>query len=266
MQEENLYDIMCATDVNLKVKHSCCIPQFYPSDKNCPEYFYDITEVCKMLGITSRTLRFYEEKGIIQSTRIGNSSRRYYNEDQLLLIKKILVLRMLGLSVKVIAEMQIKESDLKDAILLKRAEIYAHIDSRIKEINLLNEALSALESGKNIFKEDWQHPQGCKVQVIGIAQICTDAVVHGDDEILYKYLSPRMAEYMPREAYRAVRKDTLHPLGDYISIEKTTVDSKYTNKIHSFVGFSKLGLKITFVFYGEKIEGLWFNYYDNKKG
>jgi len=25
---------------------------------------YDITEVCKMLSTTSRTLRFYEEKGI----------------------------------------------------------------------------------------------------------------------------------------------------------------------------------------------------------
>ena len=32
---------------------------------------YDITAVCKMLGTTSRTLRFYEEKGIIQSTTVG---------------------------------------------------------------------------------------------------------------------------------------------------------------------------------------------------
>ena len=28
----------------------------------------DINTVCRMLGTTSRTLRFYEEKGIIQST------------------------------------------------------------------------------------------------------------------------------------------------------------------------------------------------------
>lgn len=35
---------------------------------------YDITEVCKMLDTTSRTLRFYEEKGIIQSTTVGISS------------------------------------------------------------------------------------------------------------------------------------------------------------------------------------------------
>ncbi|MBR4033904.1 MAG: MerR family transcriptional regulator, partial [Clostridia bacterium] len=60
---------------------------------------YDITEVCKMLGTTSRTLRFYEEKGIIQSTTLGTSARRQYSEEQLSLIKNVLVLRTLGLSV-----------------------------------------------------------------------------------------------------------------------------------------------------------------------
>lgn len=230
------------------------------------EKLYDITEVCKMLGITSRTLRFYEERGIIQSTTIDNSSRRHYNEDQLSLIKNVLVLRTLGLSVKVIAELQTNESDLKDAVLLKRAEIYAYIESKVKEINLLNEALSALESGKNIFKENWQHSADEKVKEVEIARFCTDAILNGDDEILYKHLSPRMSEYMPKEAYRIVRKDTLYPIGNFISIEKIIPDSRYANKIHSFIRFAKLGLKITFVFSGEKIEGLWFNYYDNKMG
>ena len=117
---------------------------------------YDITEVCKILGTTSRTLRFYEEKGIIQSTTVGTSARRQYSEEQLSLIKNVLVLRTFGLSVKAVAELQTKGADLKDAVLSKRAEIYASIDSRIREINLLNEALSALESGKDIFAEDWQ--------------------------------------------------------------------------------------------------------------
>ena len=50
---------------------------------------YDITEVCKMLGTTSRTLRFYEEKGIIQSTTVGTSSRRQYTEEQISHIKNV---------------------------------------------------------------------------------------------------------------------------------------------------------------------------------
>lgn len=223
---------------------------------------YDITEVCKMFGTTSRTLRFYEEKGIIQSTTVGISSRRQYTEEQVSIIKNVIVLRALGLSVKAIAELQTKESDLKEAVLSKRAEIYASIDSRIREINLLNEALSALESGKDIFAEDWQLSSAMNAEEKEIARICTDAILSGDTDTLYEYLSSRLAEYMPRDVYRVVRKDTLAPLGDFVTIEKTVADDRFSNKLYCFVRYSKLGLKITYVFHGGKIDGLWLGYYD----
>ena len=223
---------------------------------------YDITEVCKMLGTTSRTLRFYEEKGIIQSTTLGTSSRRQYTEEQLSLVKNVLVLRTLGLSVKAIAELQNSGTDLKDAVLSKRAEIYASIDSRIREINLLNEALSALESGKDIFAEDWQLSSAMNAEEKEIARICTDAILSGDTETLYEYLSSRLVEYMPRDVYRVVRKDTLAPLGDFVSIDKTVADDRFSNKLYCFIRYSKLGLKITYVFHGGKIDGLWLGYYD----
>ena len=221
---------------------------------------YDITEVCKMLGTTSRTLRFYEEKGIIQSTTVGTSARRQYSEEQLSLIKNVLVLRTLGLSVKAVAELQTKGTDLKDAVLSKRAEIYASIDSRIREINLLNEALSALESGKDIFAEDWQLSSAMNAEEKEIARICTDAILSGDTDTLYEYLSSRLAEYMPRDVYRVVRKDTLAPLGDFVSIDKTVADDRSSNKLYCFIRYSKLGLKITYVFHGGKIDGLWLGY------
>lgn len=223
---------------------------------------YDITEVCKMFGTTSRTLRFYEEKGIIQSTTVGISSRRQYTEEQVSIIKNVIVLRALGLSVKAIAELQTKESDLKEAVLSKRAEIYASIDSRIREINLLNEALSALESGKDIFAEDWQLSSAMNAEEKEIARICTDAILSGDTDTLYEYLSSRLAEYMPRDVYRVVRKDTLAPLGDFVTIEKTVADDRFSNKLYCFVRYSKLGLKITYVFHSGKIDGLWLGYYD----
>ena len=223
---------------------------------------YDITEVCKMLSTTSRTLRFYEEKGIIQSTTVGTSSRRQYTEEQVSLIKNVLVLRTLGLSVKAIAELQNSGTDLKEAVLSKRAEIYASIESRVREINLLNEALSALESGKNIFNEDWQLSSAMDAKEKEIARLCTDAILNGDDKVLYEHLSPRLAQYMPKEVYCVVRKDTLALLGNLVSIEKTVVDDRLSNKLYCFVRYTKLGLKITYVFHGGKIDGLWLGYYD----
>lgn len=223
---------------------------------------YDITEVCRMLKTTSRTLRFYEEKGIISSTTIGLSARRQYTEEQLLHIRNVLVLRTLGLSIKAISQLQAEKFDLKDAVLSKRVEIYASIDSRLKEINLLNEALCALETGKNIFDDSWNFSTEAKSEELQIARLCTNAILNNDDEFLYKHLSPRLVQYMPRDVYNVVLKDTLAPIGDFISIEQIVVDKKYPNKLYSKVRYSKLGFMITFVFHCGMIDGLWLGYYD----
>lgn len=227
--------------------------------------YYDISEVCNMLGTTSRTLQFYETKGIISSTTAGISSRRKYTEDQISNIRNVLVLRTLGLSIKSIADLQNQRGNLRNAVLEKRAEILASIDTRIREINLLNAALSALESGKNIFKDDWQYAPKAgaeKVKEFETARICTEAILNEKDDILYEHLSLRLAEYLPKSAYQAVRKDTLAPIGELVSVEKTVAYEKHPNIIYSYIRFSKLGLRIKFVFYSGKIDGLWFDYYD----
>ena len=226
---------------------------------------YDISEVCKMLGTTSRTLRFYEEKKIITSTTVGLSARRKYTEEQLLQIKNVLVLRSLGLSVKSITELQKEQSDLKNAVLSKRAEIYASIEAHIKEINLLNEAVYALELGKNIFDGIWQSRSDADFKELEIARLCTDAIISNDDEFLYRHLSSRLLQYMPKDVYSVARRDTLATLGDFLGIDEIAADKKYSNKIFSKVRYSKLGLMITFVFHAGKIDGLWLGYYDSTR-
>lgn len=229
------------------------------------KHLYDITEVCRMLGTTSRTLRFYEEKKIITSTTVGLSARRKYTEDQLLQIKNVLVLRSLGLSVKSITELQKEQSDLKNAVLSKRAEIYASIEAHIKEINLLNEAVYALELGKNIFDGAWQSRSDANFEELEIARLCTDAIISNDDEFLYRHLSSRLLQYMPKDVYSVARRDTLATLGDFLGIDEIAADKKYSNKIFSKVRYSKLGLMITFVFHAGKIDGLWLGYYDSTR-
>lgn len=51
---------------------------------------YDITEVCKMLDTTSRTLRFYEEKGIIQSTTVESHLDDNIPKNKFLVLKMFL--------------------------------------------------------------------------------------------------------------------------------------------------------------------------------
>ncbi len=228
---------------------------------------YDIAEVCKLLGTTSRTLRFYEQKGIITSTTEGISSRRRYTEDQVSQIRNVLLLRTLGLSIKSIAELQAEPSDLKDAVVFRRAEIYAAIEHRVREIQRLNEALSALDEGKDIFCGNQQSPVAQNTEEKEIARRCAEAIRKGNTEFVYQYLNPKLAEKMPQEVYEQARADTLAPIGDFIALDRITVDEVFSNRIYCFLKFSKLGLKITFVFGLGKIEGLWLGYYDmNEKG
>lgn len=227
---------------------------------------YDITEVCKMLGTTSRTLRFYEEKGLIQSTLEGLSTRRKYTKEQILRIQNVLVLRMLGLSIKTIAGLAEDEDALKNAVLLRRAEISASIESRAREIELLGRALAAMDAGRDIFAEDFRRGESVGESEKEIAKLCAEAIISGDTDTLYTHLGTKLSAYLPKEVYEIKRRDTFSVLGDFLFFDKMEVDETYPNKIYCFLIYEKLGLKITFVFHGGKIDGLWFSYEERKSG
>ena len=227
---------------------------------------YSIKDVCRMLGTTSRTLRFYEEKGIISSCRNAFSSLRYYNEQQINHIKNVMVLRTIGLSVESIARLQKEGADLKNEILSKKAEIYALIDSKSKEISLLNEALAIVENGDSLFGKDFTEQLNLPTDYNDIVKNCSKAIVTGDFELLYSYFSNKLAEYEPIEAFRCVCEDVLIPCGKLVAYEKTVRDECFPNIVFQYMKYSKIGLKIKFVFHNYKIDGLWLNYYEcNKK-
>ncbi len=59
-----------------------------------------IGELAKSLGITTRTIRYYEEIGLMgNSDRLGGSTRTY-NKDDILRLKFILKLKTMGISLK----------------------------------------------------------------------------------------------------------------------------------------------------------------------
>ncbi len=223
---------------------------------------FDINQVCTMLGTTSRTLRFYEEKGIIKSTKEGLSSRRKYSKEQVDAIRNVLVLRTLGLSVKAIKELQAENTDLKSAVLARRAEIYAWVSEKSREIELLNEALAVIDAGEDIFNRKAMEasPEGNEV-FIEIATICTKAICDKDYKTAEGYFSKTLSDYMPESAFSAMMKDTLAPVGSFVSVETVTIDPNYANIIYSFVRYEKMGLRFKFVFHNGKIDGLWTSYY-----
>ena len=227
----------------------------------------DINHVCKILGVTSRTLRFYEQKGIIHSTPSQFSSRRQYSEQQIQEIKDVLVLRSLGLPVSKIAQIQKGSRSLSEAITEQKAHIIAAVSAKAKELNRLEEALCLIESGENIYLCQNSEPTPGNIDYAGmnIVERCKEEFIDGAYEKCFNYFCRTLREYLPLSALKQVCQDTTEPLGPFVRKDKTTVDDSSRNIFISYLKYRNLGLSIKYVLRQNEIHGFWLNYYEPKK-
>jgi len=77
---------------------------------------WSIAEVARISNVTSRTLRHYDEIGLLPPAYVGGNGYRYYEREQLLVLQEILVLRELGLGLDVIGKTLSGEQDRLDAL------------------------------------------------------------------------------------------------------------------------------------------------------
>lgn len=56
---------------------------------------YTIKQLAKLSGVSTRTLRFYDEIGLLKPAFYGENQYRYYKEEQLLILQQILFFREL---------------------------------------------------------------------------------------------------------------------------------------------------------------------------
>ncbi|HEY3502990.1 MAG TPA: MerR family transcriptional regulator [Actinocatenispora sp.] len=61
---------------------------------------WSIADVARMSGVTSRTLRHYDEIGLLPPARIASNGHRWYEQAELLRLQQILLMRELGLGLR----------------------------------------------------------------------------------------------------------------------------------------------------------------------
>ncbi|MEU7058234.1 MerR family transcriptional regulator [Streptomyces sp. NPDC046197] len=64
---------------------------------------WSIADVARMSGVTTRTLRHYDEIGLLDPAYVGSNGHRYYEQAELLRLQQILLMRQLGLGLGEIA-------------------------------------------------------------------------------------------------------------------------------------------------------------------
>ncbi|MFD5141042.1 MerR family transcriptional regulator [Streptomyces sp. NPDC058378] len=89
---------------------------------------WPIAEVARMSGVTARTLRHYDEIGLLPPAGIGTNGHRYYEEHQLLRLQQILVLRALGVGLPEIGRIMAEEIDEVVALRGHRRRLLAERD------------------------------------------------------------------------------------------------------------------------------------------
>ena len=61
---------------------------------------YTIKEIADLAGLTTRTLRFYDEVGLLSPAQTGENGYRLYNQNSLLRLQQILFFRELDMPLK----------------------------------------------------------------------------------------------------------------------------------------------------------------------
>ncbi|WP_406179638.1 MerR family transcriptional regulator [Streptomyces sp. NBC_01006] len=109
---------------------------------------WPISEVARMSGVTARTLRHYDEIGLLPPARIGANGHRHYEERQLLLLQQILVLRALGVGLPEIGRILAAQVDEVDALRSHHQRLLAERDRLDALADTVSRTIAELEQSR----------------------------------------------------------------------------------------------------------------------
>ncbi|MDQ0576885.1 MerR family transcriptional regulator [Agromyces albus] len=114
---------------------------------------WSIQEIAKLAGTTSRTLRHYDDIGLLAPSRIGGNGYRYYDERALVRLQRIMLLRDLGLGLPVIAEVLDREANAQPALLGHLEWLRKEQERLARQIASVERTIGALEGGERLMAD-----------------------------------------------------------------------------------------------------------------
>ncbi|MET9433714.1 MerR family transcriptional regulator [Streptomyces sp. NPDC006551] len=115
---------------------------------------WSIQEIARKAGTTSRTLRHYGERGLLEPSRIGANGYRYYDQAALVRLQRILLLRELGLSLSAIAEVLEGQRDTSAALRTHLALLEQERERIGRQIESVRTTLHKTEKGEELMAEE----------------------------------------------------------------------------------------------------------------
>lgn len=107
---------------------------------------WSIAEVARLSRVTSRTLRHYDEIGLLPPAWIGSNGHRHYEEADLLRLQQILLMRELGLGLREIAAVLDRQVDPVAALREHRRRLLAERDRLDTLVRTVSRTIAELET------------------------------------------------------------------------------------------------------------------------
>lgn len=106
------------------------------------EELISIGDLAKSLGLTTRTLRYWEESGIIEAAPRSDGSNRFYTQDIAKRVRFIIKLKELGLTIQELQDLYTAYGEVKRTDQM----IPALVQVLDKHINLVDEKMARMAS------------------------------------------------------------------------------------------------------------------------
>lgn len=115
---------------------------------------WSIQEVARLAGTTSRTLRHYDDIGLLAPARVGSNGYRYYDRAALVRLQRILLLRELGLGLPAIAEVLDGQRDESRALAGHLEWLRQEQERLARQVASVEKTIEAVEGGEPIMAKD----------------------------------------------------------------------------------------------------------------
>lgn len=126
---------------------------------------WSMQEIVQTSGATSRTLRHYQDEGLLEPSRIGHGGQRFYDRQGLLRLQRIQLLRELRVSLQDIA--RILEGDVDAAVALRQ-----HVRQLERELKRLYTITDSVRATVTMLEEG--------------GELVADTMFNGFDHTQYK--------------------------------------------------------------------------------
>lgn len=146
------------------------------------EIYFTVGELAEKVGVTVRTLQYYDKTGLLKSS-INKSGRRIYTKDDIFKLQQILFLKSFGFSLKEIKDKILKPGSFRslETVFEKQREIVlGQIENMKKVADLLDLIISETKTGRDISLDklitimelmNWDNPYSFVIRYLGEEQI-----------------------------------------------------------------------------------------------